>query len=241
LRNVSVRINKANGLPRSDVRSMRGVSLTAGHQLFNSQFYAASVTVIPIFFITLAVELRAVSSPVMRRMIALYRYRKLRRFESIRDRMHFMFRGLLLFATALLPIVTVLGLAAEVAGLVALDQRSVGRLTHVIVVLGVIALPAITLLWAILIREREPTPFEADLDELAKRRDRTMFELDKKMRSMRVDASPGNAVDQHRVRHTQRRLATLTRQDKRLGKATDKTRRALRTLRERDERYNRQS
>ena len=241
LRNVSARIDKANAPPRTDVRSMRGVLLTTAHQLFNSEFYSASVTVIPIFFITLAVELRAVSSPVMRRMIALYRYRKLRRFESIRERMHFIFRGLLLFVTALLPVATVLGLTAEVAGLVALDQRTIGGLTHFIVVLGVIALPAITLLWAILIREREPTPFEADLDELAKRRDRNIVALDKRMRSMPVDATSGKVVDQRRLRHTQRRLATLTRQDKRLGKATDKTRRALRALRERDEHYSGQS
>jgi hypothetical protein len=38
---------------------------------FNSTFYTASVTVIPIFFVTLAVELGAARSPVMQRMVAL--------------------------------------------------------------------------------------------------------------------------------------------------------------------------
>ena len=220
---------------------MLGVLLIAAYQQFNSEFYGASVTVIPIFFITLALELRATSAPVMRRMVALYRYRKLRRFESIRERMHLMFRGLLLVLTALLPVVTVLGLAAEVTGLVALDRRTIGEPAHVIVVLGVIALPAVTLLWAILIREREPTPFEEELDQLAERRDRTIVQLNQKVRSMKADASSGQAVDQRRVHHTQRHLATLTRQDKRLDKATDKTRRALRALRERDERHTSQS
>ena len=39
---------------------------------FNSTFYTAAVTVIPIFFITLAVELGAARAPVMQRMVALY-------------------------------------------------------------------------------------------------------------------------------------------------------------------------
>ena len=53
------------------------------------------MTVIPIFFITLAVEVRAARYPIMRRLVALYRYRKLRRFESIRERFHWLIRGLL--------------------------------------------------------------------------------------------------------------------------------------------------
>ena len=60
--------------------------LTESSQSFDAEFYVASVTVIPIFFITLAVEVRAASYPIMRRMVALYRYRKLRRFESMRER-----------------------------------------------------------------------------------------------------------------------------------------------------------
>ena len=57
----------------------------AAQQPFNSAFYGAAVTAIPIFFITLAVEVRAASSPIMRRMVALYQYRKLRCFESCRS------------------------------------------------------------------------------------------------------------------------------------------------------------
>ena len=56
---------------------MIGALLLGTQQQFNSMFYSASVTVIPIFFITLAVELGAARSPVMERMVALYRYRKL--------------------------------------------------------------------------------------------------------------------------------------------------------------------
>ena len=50
--------------------------LIGTQQHFNSTFYTTSVTVIPIFFITLAVELGAARPPVMKRMVALYRYRK---------------------------------------------------------------------------------------------------------------------------------------------------------------------
>jgi hypothetical protein len=108
----------------------------AAQQPFNSAFYTASVTVIPIFFITLAVELRAARSPVMGRMVALYRYRKLRRFESVRERMHWIFRGILLLLTALLPVATVLGWAAEVAALIALDRRTVSQAAQDLVLLG---------------------------------------------------------------------------------------------------------
>ena len=89
------------------------------------------MTVIPIFFITLAVEVRAASYPIMRRMVALYRYRKLRRFESMRERFHWLIRGMLVALTALLVPVVALGWAAEVIALLALDERILVRLsTH---------------------------------------------------------------------------------------------------------------
>jgi hypothetical protein len=208
--------------------------LIGAQQSFNTAFYVAAVTVIPIFFVTLALELGAARSPLMRRMVALYRYRQLRRFESIRDRMHWFFRGLLLLLTALLPVVTILGGAAEVAGLLALDRRGISELAHLLVLVGVVALPAVTLFWALAIREREPTPFEEDLDRLVEERGQALDELGAQVESMDADASSGRPDDGHRVLQTQRRLATLTRQNNRLDKTTDKTRRALRGLRERE-------
>ena len=198
---------------------------------FNSTFYTASVTVIPIFFITLAVELGAARSPVMQRMVALYRYRKFRRFESIRDRMHWLFRGLLVLLTALLPIVTVLGWAAEVTGLLALNRRAISQPAHLLVLVGVIALPTVTLFWALAMREREPTPFEEELDRLTEQRDQAIGELGAQVQCMEVDASSGRPVNSHHVHQAQRRLATLTRQSKRLDNSADKTRRALQELR----------
>jgi hypothetical protein len=208
----------------------------ATQQPFNSVFLAASVTVIPIFFVTLAVELGAAISPVMPRMVALYRYRKLRRFESIRDRMHWLFRGLLLFLTALLPVVTVLGWVAEVTALVALDRRTISEPAHILVLVGVIALPTVTLFWALAIREREPTPFDRDLDRLMEERDQTIGQLGAEVESMEADASSGQSVDLRHVHQTQRRIATLTRQNERLVKPTVKARQALRALREREQR-----
>jgi hypothetical protein len=210
--------------------------LIEAQQPFNTAFYTASVTVIPIFFVTLAVELGGARSPVLRRMVALYRYRKLRRFESIRDRMHWYFRGLLLLLTALLPVVTILGWAAEVTGLVALDRRAISGPAHLLVLVGVIALPTVTLFWALAIREREPTPFEEELDSLAAQRDQALGELGAQVDAMEGDTSSGLPVDSHHVHQTRRRLAALTRQNKRLDKSTDKTRRALRGLREHQQR-----
>ncbi|MCU1494989.1 MAG: hypothetical protein JWO62_2753 [Acidimicrobiaceae bacterium] len=204
-------------------------------QHFNAAFYTASVTAIPIFFITLAVELRAASSPVMRRMVALYRYRKLRRFESLQERLYWLFRGLLLLLTALLPVVTVLGWAAEVLGLLALDHQAVGEPAHVVVLSGVVALPTVTLFWAIAIREREPTPFDEDLERLAQQRNEAIGELGETVHSMEADVSSGRAIDSRRVRRARRRLAALTRQENRLEKSTDRTRRSLRDLREREQ------
>jgi len=210
-------------------------SLIGAEGRFNSTFYTTSVTVIPIFFITLAVELGAARSPVMQRMVALYRYRKLRRFESVRDRVRWLFRGILLLLTALLPVGTVLGWAAEVTGLVALDRRAIGGPAHLLVLVGVIALPTITLLWAIAIKEGERLPFEDDLDQLVERREQAIDELGAQLQSMEVDASSGRPVDLHHVHQTQRQLATLKRQNNRLDKSTDKTRRAVRALREREQ------
>jgi hypothetical protein len=204
--------------------------LIGTQQHFNSTVYTTSVTVIPIFFITLAVELGAARSPVMKRMVALYRYRKLRRFESIEDRVHWFFRGLLLLLTALLPVVTVLGWAAEVTGLLALDRRAISEPAHVLVLVSVIALPTVTLFWALAMREREPTPFEEDLDHLAERREQAIGELSAQVNSMEIDAPSGGPVDLHHVHQTQKRLAALTRQGKRLDKSTEKTRRALQAL-----------
>jgi hypothetical protein len=109
--------------------------LTESSRSFNAEFYVASVTVIPIFFITLAVEVRAASYPIMRRMVALYRYRKLRRFESMRERFHWLIRGMLVALTAVLFPVVALGWAAEVIGLLALDKRTIGPSQHVLVVI----------------------------------------------------------------------------------------------------------
>ena len=151
---------------RSDRRSRLGDCLivaelgafepTEASRSFNAEFYVASVTVIPIFFITLAVEVRAASYPIMRRMVALYRYRKLRRFESMRERFHWLIRGMLVALTALLVPVVALGWAAEVIALLALDKRTIGPSQHSLVLIGVVALPTVLFLWAIAIREREP-------------------------------------------------------------------------------------
>ena len=140
--------------------------LTESSGSFNAEFYVASVTVIPIFFITLTVEVRAASYPSMRRMVALYRYRKLRRFESIRERFHWLIRGMLVALMALLVPVVALGWAAEVIALLALDKRTIGLSQHSFVVIGVVALPTVVFLWAIAIREREPTPLDEELDRL---------------------------------------------------------------------------
>ena len=91
-------------------------------------------------------EVRAASYPIMRRMVTLYRYRKLRRFESMRERFHWLIRGMLVVLTALLVPVVALGWAAEVIGLLALDKRTIGPSQHSLVLIGVIALPAVVFL-----------------------------------------------------------------------------------------------
>lgn len=206
---------------------------------FNDSFYAASVTAIPIFFITLAVEVREASSPIMRRMVALYRYRKLRRFESLRERMHWLIRGLLLLLTALLPIVTALGWAAELTGIIALDKRSISESAHLLVLFGVIALPTIVLLWAIAIREREPTPIDEELEQLSKVRLAKIAQLGERLESMEGGTSDDRASDQRDIGHARRRLANLTRQNQRLKKPTGKAREALRALHDREQRVGR--
>jgi hypothetical protein len=209
-------------------------SLSIGVHRFNSSFYAASVTVIPIFFITLAVEVRAANSPILRRMVALYLYRKLRRFESLRERMRWLIRGLLLLLTALLPVVTALGWVAELMGLISLDKGSISGSAHAVVLVGVIALPTVVLLWAIAIREREPTPIDTELDKLSKVRLDKIAELGEVLESMEADTSDDRASDQRDIDQVRRRLAGLTRQNRRLKKPTGKARRALRALQDRD-------
>ena len=197
------------------------------------------MTVIPIFFITLAVEVRAASYPIMRRMVALYRYRKLRRFESMRERLHWLIRGMLVALTALLVPVVALGWAAEVIGLLALDKRTIGPSQHVLVVIGVVALPTVVFLWAIAIREREPTPLDEELDRLARSRRETINGMSERLHSMEWTSSRDDTSDTAEVRRTRRQLGALTRRDQKLTSSTGKARRSLQNLRERQQRARR--
>jgi hypothetical protein len=190
------------------------------------------VTVIPIFFISLAVEVRAASYPIMRRMVALYRYRKLRRFESMRERIHWLIRGMLVALTALLVPVVALGWAAEVIALLALDKRTIGQSQHSLVLIGVVALPTVLFLWAIAIRERERTPLDEELDDLSRGRRETINGMNKRLRSMELETSRGDVSDTAKVRRARRQLGVLTRRDQKLTSSTGKTRRSLQTLRE---------
>jgi hypothetical protein len=182
----------------------------------------------------LAVEVRAANSPILRRMVALYLYRKLRRFESLRERMRWLIRGLLLLLTALLPVVTALGWVAELMGLISLDKGSISQSAHAVVLVGVIALPTIVLLWAIAIREREPTPIDAELDKLSKVRLDNIAQLGERLESMEAGAPEDRASDQRDIDQVRRRLAGLTRQNRRLSKPTGQARRALRALHDRE-------
>jgi hypothetical protein len=67
-------------------------------------------------------------------------------------------------------------------------------------------------------------------------RDQTIGQLGAEVESMEADASSGQSVDLRHVHQTQRRIATLTRQNERLVKPTVKARQALRALREREQR-----
>jgi hypothetical protein len=192
------------------------------------------VTVIPIFFITLAVEVRAATYPIMRRMVALYRYRKLRRFESMRQRFHWLVRGMLVALTALLVPVVALGWAAEIIGLFALDKRTIGPSQHVLVVIGVVALPTVVFLWAIAIREREPTPLDEELDRLSRSRRETIDGMSERLHSMEL-ANRDDTSDTAEVRRTRRQLGALTRRDQKLTSSTGKARRSLQNLREHQE------
>jgi hypothetical protein len=192
------------------------------------------VTVIPIFFITLAVEVRAATYPIMRRMVALYRYRKLRRFESMRQRFHWLVRGMLVALTALLVPVVALGWVAEVIGLFALDERTIGPSQHVLVVIGVVALPTVVFLWAIAIREREPTPLDEELDRLSRSRRETIDGMSERLHSMEL-ANRDDTSDTAEVRRTRRQLGALTRRDQKLTSSTGKARRSLQNLREHQE------
>ena len=221
--------------PTSSCRCPSSFRPTESSRSFNAEFYVASVTVIPIFFITLAVEVRAASYPIMRRMVALYRYRKLRRFESMRERFHWLIRGMLVALTALLVPVVALGWAAEVIGLLALDKRTIGPSQHVLVVIGVVALPTVVFLWAIAIREREPTPLDEELDRLSRSRRETINGMSERLRSMERAASRDDTSDTAKVRRTRRELGALTRRDQKLTSSTGKARRSLQNLREHQE------
>jgi hypothetical protein len=216
----------------SHCRGARSYEPTEGSRSFNADFYVASVTVIPIFFISLAVEVRAASYPIMRRMVALYRYRKLRRFESMRERFHWLIRGMLVALTALLVPVVTLGWAAEVIALLALDKRTIGQSQHSLVLIGVVALPTVLFLWAIAIREREPTPLDEELDQLSRSRRETINGMSERLRSMEQVTSRDDAGDAAKVRRTRRQLGALTRRDQKLRSSTGKARRSLQTLRE---------
>jgi hypothetical protein len=209
--------------------------ITESSRSFNVDFYVASVTVIPIFFITLAVEVRAATHPIMRRMVALYRYRQLRRFESMRERFHWLIRGMLVALTALLVPVVALGWAAEVIGLLALDKQTIGPSQHSLVLIGVVALPTVVFLWAIAIREREPTPLDEELDRLSRGRREAISGMSERLDSMERAASRDDAGDDAKVRRTRRQLAALIRRDQKLTSSTSKTRRSLQNLRERKE------
>jgi hypothetical protein len=170
----------------------------------------------------------------MRRMVALYRYRKLRRFESMRQRFHWLVRGMLVALTALLVPVVALGWAAEVIGLFALDKRTIGPSQHVLVVIGVVALPTVVFLWAIAIREREPTPLDEELDRLSRSRRETIDGMSERLHSMEL-ANRDDTSDTAEVRRTRRQLGALTRRDQKLTSSTGKARRSLQNLREHQE------
>lgn len=220
---------------RSSCRGTSSFRLTESSRSFNAEFYIASVTVIPIFFITLAVEVRAASYPIMRRMVALYRYRKLRRFESMRERFHWLIRGMLVALTALLVPVVALGWAAEVIGLLALDKRTIGPSQHALVLIGVVALPTVVFLWAIVIREREPTPLDEELDRLSRSRRDTINGMSERLHSMERAASRDDTSDTAKLRRTRRQLGALTRRDQKLTVSTGKARRSLQDLRKHQE------
>ena len=222
--------------PACSCRCTSSFRRTESSRSFNAEFYVASVTVIPIFFITLAVEVRAASYPIMRRMVALYRYRKLRRFESMLERFHWLIRGMLVALTALLVPVVAFGWAAEVIGLLALDKRTIGPSQHVLVVIGVVALPTVVFLWAIAIREREPTPLDEELDRLSRSRRETINGMSERLRSMEWAARRDDTSDTAKVRRTRRQLGALTRRDQKLTSSTGKARRSLQTLREHQQR-----
>lgn len=165
-------------------------------------------------------------------MVALYRYRKLRRFESLRERFHWVFRGMLVLLAAVLVPVVALGWAAEIIGLFALDNRAIGPSQHLLVVIGVVALPTVVLLWAIAIREREPTPIDEELDRLSRGRGEAISSLRERLRSMDLATGRNGSGDAAEIRRTRRRLAALNRRDQKLIGSTDKVRRSLQALRD---------
>ena len=186
----------------------RSIEVTEASRSFNADFYVASVTVIPIFFIISRWRFVLPAIPSCAGW-SLYRYRKLRRFESMRERFHWLIRGMLVALTALLVPVVALGWGAEVIALLALDKRTIGQSQHSLVLIGVVALPTVLFLWAIAIREREPTPLDEELDQLSRNRRETINGMSERLHSMERAASRDDASDTAKVRRTRRQLGAL--------------------------------
>ena len=134
----------------------------------------------------------------------------------------------------MVPIVA-LGWAAEVIGLFALDKRTIGPSQHSLVLIGVVALPTVVFLWAIAIREREPTPLDEELDRLSRTRREEINGMSERLHSMERAAGRDDAGDTAKVRRTCRQLGTLTRRDQKLTSSTRKARLSLKNLREHQE------
>ena len=144
----------------------------------------------------------------------------------------FLIRGMLVALTAFLVPVVTLGWAAEVIALLALDKRTIGQSQHSLVLIGVVALPSVLFLWAIAIREREPTPLDEELDQLSRSRRETINGMSERLHSMERVASRDDTSHSAKVRRTRRQLGALTRRDQKLTSSTGKARRSLQTLRE---------
>jgi hypothetical protein len=138
---------------------------------------------------------------------------------------------LVLLAALLVPVVA-LGWAAEIVGLFALDNRAIGPSQHLLVLIGVAALPTVVLLWAIAIREREPTPIDEELDRLSRDRGEAIRSLRERLHSMDLARDRNGRGDDAEIRRTRRRLAALNRRDQKLIGSTDKVRRSLQALRD---------
>jgi cell division protein FtsB len=118
---------------------------------FNSGFYTAAVTVIPIFFIALAIQLRVLGdSALQTRLFKLLHYRSFKRFDSSFDRARWLFSAVLTVFPLLVGLTVVVSAAAESYAFMALDQRRTVLFTHGITLLAVLTLPVMTVLWVAL-------------------------------------------------------------------------------------------